>query len=365
MRKIEYKIGHVNGLYFEITNDEGFNDEYDVSFIDRSKNEVVYELKMKPNTWAKLTRKYLSDIVVVVKMGYETLLEVSVLEKMRGNRVFISFESSSLGDTIAWMPSCELFRMVYGCELIVSTFKNELFENQYPEIQFVERGVEVDNLYALFQIGWMYNPEREPVNPATIPLQKAANNILFLNTDEELLPKLNYKKSDRPIRDKYVCISTKSTAQLKEWYYWQELIDWLISKGYKVVELSKEECYYDGIERIEDKSLQNVMNYLYHSEFYIGLSSGISWLAWGLRKKVYMIANFSLPNHEFQNNCIRIVNHNVCHGCWNNTKFKFDKSNWNYCPEHEDTPRQFECHKLIPASEVIRIIEEQSPSNIF
>ena len=39
-----------------------------------------------------------------------------------------------------------------------------------------------------------------------------------------------------------------------------------------------------GAEKLEDKSLNNVMNYLHHADIYIGLSSGISWLNWAIGK---------------------------------------------------------------------------------
>jgi len=364
-RQIEYNFNYVNGLYFEITNDEGYGDSYMVQFIDKLNNEVIYECEMKPQNWVKLNRKYLSDISICIKLKYEIVAELSVLDMIRGNRVFISFESKSLGDTLAWLPICEVFRLEYGCKVIVSTFMNELFEDQYPELEFVGRGVVVNNLVGMFELGWFYDKDKEPIHPATISLQQTAKNILHIQSNLEFLPNLSYKKTDRPIKGRYVCISTKSTAQLKHWYYWQEVIDWLIKQGYEVVEISKETTDLYRITELQNTSLQNTMNYLYHAEFFIGLSSGLSWLAWGLRKKVYMISNFSEPNHEFTTNCIRITNMEVCHGCWNNPKFKFDKGNWDYCPEHEDTPRQFECHKTITALDLIKAIEDNQPKNIF
>jgi autotransporter strand-loop-strand O-heptosyltransferase len=77
-----------------------------------------------------------------------------------------------------------------------------------------------------------------------------------------------------------------------------------------------------------------------------------------MNKKVIMIANFTRFDHEFQSNCVRITDESVCHGCWNNPKFKFDKGNWNYCPEHEDTPRQFECHNNIKPERIISEINK-------
>lgn len=351
------KTTYVNGLHFEILNDEGKNNEYLVQFIDRgNNNNLLYEAKMKKGMWSKLDKKYFMDIDIVITRNGKTERVIHVKDIFEGRRVFISFDSKSLGDTIAWIPYCEEFRIKYKCEVIVSTFMNDLFESEYPNLKFVGRGVVVDNIHGMFELGWFYDKLREPEHPATIPLQKAATNILGLEY-REVVTKMSFEPKNKPIEGKYVCIATKSTAQLKEWYYWQELIDWLVSKGYKVVEVSKDETDLINLTKIEDKSLSSVMNYLFHADYFIGLSSGLSWLAWALRKKVYMIANFSHHEHEFQTNCIRIVNKAVCNGCWNNPAFRFNKGDWNYCPEHEDTPRAFECHKSISAQMVINEIE--------
>jgi autotransporter strand-loop-strand O-heptosyltransferase len=99
------------------------------------------------------------------------------------------------------------------------------------------------------------------------------------------------------------------------------------------------------------------MNVIHHSEFFIGLSSGLSWLSWGMGKKVVMISNFTTSDHEFNLDCIRITNPLVCNGCWNKPEFKFDKGDWNWCPVHKGTDRQFECHKSITSQMVIDKIQ--------
>jgi autotransporter strand-loop-strand O-heptosyltransferase len=98
------------------------------------------------------------------------------------------------------------------------------------------------------------------------------------------------------------------------------------------------------------------MAIIHHSEFFIGLGSGVSWLAWALGKQVVMINNFAADDHEFE--CIRITNKNVCNGCWNNPNFKFDASDWNFCPIWKGTPRQFECQKSISSNDVIEKINQ-------
>ena len=114
----------------------------------------------------------------------------------------------------------------------------------------------------------------------------------------------------------------------------------------------------DYVIELNNKSLNNTMNAIYNSEFFIGLSSGLSWLSWALGKKVVMISNFTEEDHEFVSNCYRVVNKDVCNSCWNNPLFKFDKGDWNWCPEFKGTPRQFECHKSITPEMVLSQIKE-------
>ena len=363
---INYNIHHVNGCRFEITSDDGKGKEYDVQFVDKKDNSVIYETKMKVGTWAKLERRYLCDLAVIVKYKDRVVTQVNYLNEIKGKRVFITFESKALGDTLAWIPYCLKFKEVYQCHVIVSTFKNDFFKDVYPELEFADRGVVVKDLIGMFELGWYWDKYKEPINPVLIPLQQSASNILNLPY-EEILPRINFIPKERPIAEKYVCISVHSTSGFKLWHYWQDVIDFLKSKGYKVVEISDvphthksviTQPKYTGLEPFPDKEIYKTMNYIYHSEFFMGLSSGLSWLAWALKKRVYMISNFTDKTHEFQNNCIRIVNESICNSCWNNPMFRFNKGDWNYCAEHEDTQRHFECHKLITSDVVINKIME-------
>jgi autotransporter strand-loop-strand O-heptosyltransferase len=361
---ITYNLHHVNGLYFQLLDDDGKNREYNVTFVDRKadvpgfhlpQHNTIYEVKLKPGSWVRLNRKYLSDVAIFIKYEGRIVKQINLLDELKDKKVFIVFESKSLGDSIAWIPYCLEFQERYKCKVIVSTFKNDLFESVYPELEFVGRGVTVQNIQAMVELGWFWDEDKEPTHPATVPLQQTASNILCLD-HREIQPKIAFTP-EKPMIDKYICISTRSTAQCKHWYYWPELIKQLKSWGYRVFELSQEADDY-GAETLTDKSLQNVMNYLYHAEHYIGLSSGISWLNWGIGKHTIMISNFTEDGHEFTSNCTRITNPNVCNSCWNNPLFKFDKGNWNWCPEHEDTPRQFECHKSIKVETVLEAIKK-------
>jgi len=345
---------HVNGFYLEIKSDS--EDLFTIEIIDNS-NTVVYKTTLKSGMYSKLSRQYFNGIKYKIYHKERLIKEEDI--NFNNKKVFISFDSSSLGDTISWLPYCEEFRIKHNCEVVVSTFKNFFFEKSYPNIKFVQPGSVVNNIHGMFKIGWFYDNNLEPEYPSSIPLQKAITNILGLDF-KEIQSNVYFEPKERPYNEKYICIATNSTAGCKLWNNpngWTELVKYLKDLGYKIINISKDGDKLDGVINLEDDSMLNTMNVIHHSEFVIGLSSGLSWLSWALNKHVVMISNFTESDHEFTINCTRITNPLVCNGCWNNPMFKFDKGDWNWCPEHKNTERHFECHKSITSEMVINKIQ--------
>ncbi len=352
--EVNIKWYHVDGFQLELSSD---SDELFRVEIFNQHDKLIYETKLNNGMFCKLSAKYFNGIKYKIYSGNNLVNEETITFK--GKKVFITFDSASVGDTISWVPYCEEFRKQHECEVVVSTFMNYMFEKTYPNLTFVKPGSVVNNIFAMFNLGWFWNEQREPVNPVTIPLQKAATNILGLEY-KEIQTKIHFEPKKRPYKDKYICIATNSTAGCKLWNHptgWKDLINYLLGKGYKVINISKDGDKIDGVQNLKDDSMLNTMNVIHHSEFVIGLSSGLSWLSWGLGKHVVMISNFTESDHEFTSNCTRITNPDVCNGCWNNPMFKFDKGDWFWCPEHKGTERQFECHKSITPEMVINKIQ--------
>jgi len=353
---INVNWNHIDGFYFEFFS-ENIEENYTIKIYDGN-NLLLYETEIKSGMYVRLNRKFFNGIYFEVYKG-DILIKKQTIT-FKNKKVYIAFDSSSLGDTLAWMPYCEEFGKKHGCNVIVSTFMNNLFENQYPNIKFIRPGEVAHDIVAMFKIGWYYDNHREPEIPNTIPLQKAITNILGLEFNE-IRPKLNFTPKDRPIEEKYVTICTSATSGCKVWYdnYWQEIINHLNRKGYVVSLIQKEpnNNLYNVLDWTGDLPLEDRMNEIYHSEFFIGLGSGVSWLSWAINKKVVMISNFSKDGHEFTDNTIRITNTSVCNGCWNNPSFKFDKGDWYWCPVNKGTEKEFECHKSITPQMVIDKIE--------
>jgi len=358
----------IDGAFVEIKDSPGGN--FLVQFIDSDNNSIKYETTLQNNHWARTSLKYYINWNIKV----EDLRTGKIYEHkkdLKGKRVLVSFESSSLGDTVAWIPYVDELRKKHECEVYVSTFKNSLFIREYPEIKFVPPGTSVDNLYSLYRIGWFYddnkfNSSLHPTEFKSIPLQKTSSDILGIEY-RPIPAKISLPDMIRPIEDPYVCIAMHSTAQAKYWNNptgWQEVTDWLISKGYKVVMLSLEEDGYMGnnypkgvIKIGGERSLSNSINYLKHAEMFIGIGSGLSWLSWSVGTPTVIISGFSSPATEpLDDKIIRIFNDKTCNSCFN--RYRLDAGDWNWCPDHKGTDRQFECTKSISGQSVIEKISE-------
>lgn len=350
----KFNVNFIDGAFVEILGGPE-NKKYSVSFIDKKTDKVVHSDTISKDCWVKASRAYFTDWRIEVSSD-DTVFYQDL--KFKDKNVYIALDSKSLGDTLAWFPYVEEFRKKHECKLIVSTFHNHFFKSSYPDIKFINPGEVAHNIIAKYVVGWFYNKNMEPNHPVTIPLQKAASDILGLEF-KEIIPKISFTPKERPYKEKYVAIATASTAALKYWTGegWSGIIKYLKDNGYRIIHISKEGTDLDA-EQLQDTSMENTMNVLHHAEFLIGLSSGLSWLAWALGKKTVMISNFTERDHEFQTNCIRITDTSVCHGCWNDPTFTFDKGDWNWCPRHKGTNRQFECHKAIKPETVIQKIKD-------
>jgi autotransporter strand-loop-strand O-heptosyltransferase len=359
-----FNINFINGAFVEILGGDE-NIEYLVSFIDKKTNQIIHSGKIKSYSWIKTNRKYFTDWrIEIVYNGIVYTNDLDLTDK----KVLINFDSSSLGDTLAWFPYVEEFGKKHNCELIVSTFHNNLFKDQYENITFVQPGSTVQNIYAQYNIGLFYkdfefDSSKHPSNPIKLPLMRYASDILGLGFKEikPKLPSFGEKKYKR------VCIAIHSTAQAKYWNNptgWQEVVDYLIKQGYEVRLLSKEENGYmgnfepKGVVRqpIDQISIIDTIKTLQESELFIGISSGLSWLAWASGIPVVLISGFTDDYLEPKQNVIRIINKNVCNSCWHN--HKFDPGDWNWCPIHKNTNRQFECSKSITGKMVIEKLNE-------
>jgi autotransporter strand-loop-strand O-heptosyltransferase len=288
--------------------------------------------------------------------------------------VYIHLLSNSIGDTIASTPYVSEYQKRHNVNVIFNINDPFIFllNESYENVKFVGRNdiVEYDEKIS---IDYVFNKS----------IQGGYAEQLGFENPPYIRPVVSIPELLRPIKNKYIALGVHSTCQVKYWNHpnglksqgdatnWNELSSILRKRGYTPVTVEKDEMYgvppfYNGIPSKSNKQVGKTIleaaNIINHSEFYIGLSSGMSWIAHALGKKVVMISNFTEDWNEFDlslDDYIRITDKSVCHGCWNkiNVDFEFNKDDWYWCPLHKDTERQFECHKSISVSDVMEKIE--------
>ena len=342
--KNEIIISFIDGAKCEIKGP--LNQEYQVKFYNNATNELIWEGVIKNNMWT--APNYKSFVEWKIEIWDENQLIHTEIFNLKDKRVYIHLDSKSIGDTIAWFPYVEEFRKKHDCEVICSTFHNDWFESQYPEIQFVKPGTHVGDLYASYGLGWFYseddfNPQFHLYDFKSQPLQKTVTDILGLKY-VEITPKLK-KLPLSSIKEKYVTISIQSTCQAKYWNHptgWEQVVEHLQSKGYKVAVVDQHRTF--GIQgfmntspqcdyHFHNKPLEEVMSVISGAEFHIGIGSGLSWIAWALNIPTVLISSFSKPWCEFQTNCVRIYDDSPTSGYFNT--HRLDASNWNWYPFKE------------------------------
>lgn len=330
---------------------KGPNNDFNVNFIDDITSEIIHSGTIGTNQWIKCNREYYTDWRIEIKPSNEN--PIFFRQNLKNENVLISFESKSLGDTIAWIPFAEEFRKKHECNVFLSTFWNDLF--YYPNINFINPGDTVSGIYARYEVGCFDdNLCKNKYNWCETPLQKIASDILGLE-HEEIKPIMKNHGNFNIGDSNFVAISEHSTAKCKYWNYkggWQIVVEYLRKQGFEPMVVSKEKTKLKNIIDETGNPIEKTIENLRKSRFIITLSNGPAWLAWAYNIPVIMISGCTEEWNEFK--CDRLINTDVCHGCLNNNKYRFDRGDWNWCPSGKD----FECTKSIHPGDVIKVIKK-------
>ena len=239
-------INYLDGPFVEVLGESSY--KYHVKFIDSNTNKILYDCVISPNQWTRCSIRYFVNWRVQVENL--STKEITIDEFNLDNKIIrVSLESSSLGDTLAWTPHVNEFAEKNNCIVIFSTFKNFLFETEkYPRLRFVNPGLNYQNTYSNYNIGWFYDDNKinfykNPRDFKNIPLQATTSDILGLK-ESSIKPFIKVNNTNSPLDTKYICIAIHSTAQAKYWNNptgWQEIVDHYKLNGYEVVVVSSEE----------------------------------------------------------------------------------------------------------------------------
>ena len=365
--EVENKVHYhfVKGPFVEIKGQK--KAEYLVEFIDKKTDKILFKSNIGNNCWCKCNIEYFVDWKILIYENGKKWTEYDY--NANNKKIYVALDSRALGDTLAWFPYLDEFRKKHNCKLVASTFMNDFFSNEYPNIEFIKPGDTASDLYAMYCIGLFYNDDdsinlyKNPIDPKTVTLQKMCSDILGLEYTE-IKPKLK-RKNPSLEKINQICIGVFGTAQSKFWNNptgWQDVVDWLNDKGYTVRLISKESDDYmgnklpNGIVKHPNGPIELVMDELKKSKAFIGIGSGLSWLSWALDTPTVLVSGFSYDWAEMQD-CIRITApKGKCEGCFN--RLRLNAGDWHWCPDHKGTDRQFECTKSITSEMVIKELEK-------
>ncbi len=343
-----------------------------VRLTDLDTGNVLFETTFAQGTINSSKRYYIRFKLEIFQQD-KPILEHEYSAKDR--EILIQFPVGTLGDTMGWFPYAVKFQKLHGCKLTCAMGEKliPLFAKVYPHITFVSHeGVKAEKFYATYSIGLFFDDKDfifQPCDFRFVGLHRTAGYILGVDPTEEP-PMMAYEDDTRPIKEPYVCIATQSTTQSKYWNNpegWRAIIKMLKEAGYRVICIDQKPTHGTGLvwnhipngaeDETGDRTLQERARWLKHCEFFIGLSSGLSWLAWAARCPVVMIAGFTHPLNEFATP-YRVINYHTCNSCWNDPHHRFDHKDFLWCPRHKGTPRQFECTRLITVDHVKQAVRK-------
>ena len=352
--------------------------EYRCVFRDLDTDNLLYSMDVKPGCTVESVKKFL------IRFGLEIYRKDDLKEPLfrhdldlAGKEALIQLPVGALGDTIAWFSFVERFQQKHDCKLSCSMAPEiaDLFRAQYPDIAFITKEeAAMLKPYATYNLGLFFGGDTnsQPFDFRQVGLHRTAGHILGLDDLSDEPPRVDLT-AKRKIKEKYVVIAAQASSQCKYWNNpsgWREVVAYLKSQGYRILCVDRMTEYgtdytwnhipYGAEDFTGDLPLRERIDLIKDADMFLGLSSGLSWLAWCCRVPVILISGFTDPVNEFETP-YRVQNATVCHGCWNDTRCDFNHFDFLWCPRKKEARDKFECTKAITPKMVIDQIKKLQP----
>jgi len=342
------------------------NHPWRVRLSDLDTGNILFETELKSGSVRSTKRYYVRFRLEVWQHGESVFAHDY---SARDREVLVQFPTGTLGDSVGWFSYAVKFKEKHGCRLTCAMAERliPLFREGYPDITLLtHEQIKPERFYATYSMGLFFDDKDfrfQPCDFRHVGLHRTAGYILGVDPTE-MPPRIVIPDSSRPIDEPYVVIATQSTTQAKYWNNptgWYEIVSFLKEVGYRVICIDQKRVHGTGLvwnhiphgceDETGDRPLLERVRWIKHADFFVGLASGLSWLAWCTGTPVVMISGFSHPLTEFYTP-YRIINYHVCNSCWDDPKHRFDHSDFLWCPRHKGTPRQFECTRAITPDHV-------------
>lgn len=283
-----------------------------------------------------------------------------------GQEVFFDLSMVPMGTGIMLLAYIRAFQRENSCRVICRANPQfaELIRTYCPDL-VLQEGMSEDTYAVFYPEAFQSEPYFCPDNCKKLSAEYIGRSILHL-TDTPEPVHFAAATEGLKIEEPYVCIAVQASGIQKCWHYlggWDEVIAYLKTQGYRVLCIDCDKvCEKDGYrvempdgaeDFTENRSLLERINLLTKASFFIGVSSGLSWLAMASGCPVVMISGQTLPQTEFDTP-YRVINYRVCHGCYNDMRVDWQKK---LCPYHGGTKRELECSKKITPQQVLLTIE--------
>lgn len=356
--------------------------QWHVRLSDYSTGNILFDARLKGGMVSS-TKKYFVPFLIDVWLEKPDGTREDILHhelSLTGRPVLVQLPVGTLGDTIAWLPAAIRLAQQTGAKVSCSVADVilPLVKEANPDITLVGHDEAQANktftsaFYASYNIGLFFTDTElthQPTDFRHVGLHRTAAYILGVDPWNDNPPGITIQDGDTPpIEGPYVVIATQASTQCKYWNNpagWQEVIGFLKSAGYRVICIDQKTFHGTGYvynhiphgaeDETGSRPLSERARWLKHASFFIGLSSGLAWLAHASGTPVVMISGFTHPNNEFFTP-YRIINWHTCNSCWNDPRHQFDHKDFFWCPRHKGTERQFECTRLITGSQVIQTV---------
>lgn len=340
---------------------------------DMESRSILHDNELQPKAYILGSKKFYMKYKIELfdELSHKRLWLHEMDLKDRDVLLQMPYEGA-IGDSIAWFSFVERFQLQNKCKvhLVMPDRIRELVERQYPDIHFIKSDeARPMRPYAAYYIGLFFGGDQDwqPYDFRHYSLASTVGNILDVKDMSDIPPRFDLSKP-RLIQERYVCLGTHGSSHTKCWNNpagWRIVTDRLKKAGYRVLCIDKEHeagsgdvwhsIPYGSEDFTGDRPLQERIDIIKDADFFIGLSSGLSWLAWGCNVPVVLIGGFTMPFADFYTP-YRVQARHACIGCWNDMRYNWDNKDYMWCPKYKDTPRAYECTKAISPEMVLDVI---------